>query len=110
MVAMSNHTETNTELQVVAVVQARPGSEQAVSLAASELAEPSLREPDNRAYVAYGVAGDPSRVVFVERWTDRPAFERHLQTAHMQTFLAAADERFAAPPEVMFLEPLGGHR
>lgn len=46
---------------------------------------------------------DPTLVTLVERWTSREIYEGpHMQTEHLQSFIARARDNFAGPPEISF--------
>ncbi len=91
---------------VIALLRAKPGEERAAAREAAGLIAPSRAEPENLAYAAFQVVNDPSHIVFVERWTDMAAFERHLTRDHMVTFLAQADHLFTGLPEILFLNEI----
>jgi quinol monooxygenase YgiN len=107
---MTHTTQTSTECSVIAVVRALRAFEPQVSRDAAALVAPSQNEPDNVSYETFAVNGEPATTVFIERWRDRAAFERHLETPHMRAFLESGEQRFAEAPTVMFLEPIGGAR
>jgi quinol monooxygenase YgiN len=46
---------------------------------------------------------DPTLVTLVERWTSREVYEGpHMQTEHLQSFIARARDNFAGPPDISF--------
>lgn len=94
------------DTHVIALVRAKPGLDGAVAREVAGLIAPSRAEPENLAYAAFQVVNDPSHIVFVERWTDMAAFERHLTRDHMVMFLAQADHLFTGPPEILFLNEI----
>jgi quinol monooxygenase YgiN len=48
-------------------------------------------------------ADDPGRIMLIERWTSREAYEGpHMQTAHMADFIDRAAEFVAGPPDISF--------
>lgn len=47
-------------------------------------------------YGCYEDAGRPGRFVFVERWRDQAALDRHLSTPHMAAWMEAAGPRFTS--------------
>jgi len=48
---------------------------------------------------------EPERFLLVERWKDRATFEGpHMQTTHLQAFIASAMGFLAGPPEMSFWE------
>ncbi len=48
-------------------------------------------------------AGEPERLLLDEQWTSREAYlGPHLQTPHLQEFIANARSFFAGPPVIQF--------
>lgn len=46
---------------------------------------------------------DASKVVLIERWSSREAYEGpHMQTQHIQSFMGRAMEFLAGPPDISF--------
>ena len=46
---------------------------------------------------------DPSKIVLIERWSSREAYEGpHMQTAHIRSFMSRAMAFLAGPPDISF--------
>ena len=51
----------------------------------------------------------PEQLLLIERWTDEASYTGpHMQTPHIQTFMARAREFIAGPPEITFWRGVGG--
>jgi quinol monooxygenase YgiN len=94
------------DLNVVAIIKAKPGSEDVVGDALSALVEPTRAEEGCLAYDLFGSAIDTSTFITVERWTSQEALDGHMQSAHLQAALAAAGEYLAVAPDIHPLVPL----
>lgn len=57
-----------SELPVVAVISAKPGSEDTVRAAVAELVGPTRQEPGCRSYKLYESAAERGTFVTVESW------------------------------------------
>jgi mutator protein MutT len=82
--------------------RAQPGKEaQAAREIAALIATVQREEPDCLGITMLRSADDPARVLLHERWTSRQAyFGPHMQTPHIQAFIAAAPAFVAGPPEI----------
>ncbi len=69
---------------VIAEFCARKGQEQALKAVLNALIPPTRREPSCLQYDLLADAGDPAKLVFLERWETDDSLERHLLTAHVQ--------------------------
>ena len=93
-------------LEVVAVLTAKPGSEQLIKEALSALVESTRAEDGCVAYHLFASQADPAVFVTVEEWTSQQALDAHLKGPGVQGALAAATEHFAAPPAIHPLAPI----
>lgn len=93
-------------LQVVAVITAKPGSEDVVEGALRDLASVSREEEGCLSYELNRSAADGAVFVTVERWREQADLDAHLQTPHLQTALQVAGEHLAAPPTIHPLVPV----
>lgn len=51
----------------------------------------------------------PEQLLLVERWTDEASYTGpHMQTPHIQAFMARARDFIAGPPEITFWRGVGG--
>jgi quinol monooxygenase YgiN len=71
-------------LFAVAEFLAAPGQDDRLRTALEALIEPTLDEPGCLSYRAYADPNDPARMVVVERWETRRAFEEHFTTPHLR--------------------------
>lgn len=95
-------------LDVVAVITAKPGSEEVVQQALSELVTATRTEEGCLSYALNRSAADPAVFVTVEQWREQADLDAHLQTPHLQHALAVAGEHLAAPPAIHPLQPVSG--
>lgn len=94
-----------SDLNVVAVINAKPGSEPMVLDALRALTTPTLAEEGCRGYDLYESAATPGTYVTVEKWRSQADLDAHLQTAHVATAFAAAGDSLVAPPSIHPLVP-----
>ena len=95
------------DIDVVALITAKPGSEDAVREALSELVEPTRDEEGCINYHLTVSAADPTVFVTVERWRSQEDLDAHMRTPHIAAAFAAAGEHLAAPPAIHPLRPVG---
>jgi quinol monooxygenase YgiN len=93
-------------LQVVAVLTAKPGSEKVVSDALSALVDSSRTEAGCASYQLFVSAGDPATFITVENWSSQEDLEAHLQGPHVRQALAAAGDHLANAPAIHPLIPV----
>jgi quinol monooxygenase YgiN len=93
------------DLQVVAVLTAKAGSEKLVGDALAALVEPTRSEPGCVAYELYASAADPATFITIETWRSSADLDAHMQTPHIQQALAVAGDHFAVAPAVHPLSP-----
>lgn len=96
---------TMTDLDVVAVLVAKPGSEQVIHDALADLIEPTLAEEGCISYQLFTSAVDPATFITIEKWRSQADLDQHMQTSHIQAALAAAGEHFGAAPAIHPLQP-----
>jgi quinol monooxygenase YgiN len=88
------------DLQVVAVITAKPGSEQAVGAALEALVTPTRAEPGCTSYELLVAAADPATFITIETWRSKDDLDAHLQTSHVQQALQAAGDHLAQAPAI----------
>lgn len=93
-------------IHVVAVITAKPGSEDAVREAMQALVGPTRAEDGNLAYDLSESAAAPGTFITVEEWRDAADLDTHMQTEHIQSALAVLGSELAAPPAIHPLTPL----
>ena len=46
---------------------------------------------------------DPTKITMIEKWSSRDAYEgKHMQSAHMKSFIEQSGKYFAGPPDISF--------
>ena len=93
-------------VSVVAVITAKPGSEDAVRAALEALVEPTRAEAGCRSYDLSESVAAPGTFVTVEEWSDPSDLDQHLATEHVQSALATVGDHLAEPPAIHPLKPL----
>jgi quinol monooxygenase YgiN len=93
-------------LQVVAVITAKPGSEEIVGSALRDLVGPTRQEDGCLSYELNRSAADPTVFVTVEQWREQADLDAHLQTPHLAKALEVAGEHLAVPPAIHPLAPV----
>ena len=92
-------------LSVVAVITAKPGSEDAVREAMQGLVAPTAprRVP---LLQPLRVRAAPGTFVTVEEWSDPSDLDKHMETEHIQGALAVLGSELAVAPAIHALTPL----
>ena len=93
-------------LQVVATITAKPGSEDIVRDALSELVSGTRTEEGCMVYELFQSAADPTVFVTVETWREQSDLDAHQQTPHLKQAFATAGEHLAGPPAIHPLNPV----
>ncbi len=91
---------------MVAVLTAKPGAEETVQDALSELVVPTRAEPGCLGYELYRSAADPSTFVTIETWRSQDDLDAHMQTPHIARALQATGDALAHPPAIHPLAPV----
>ena len=97
-----------SDLKVVAVLTAKPGSEGIVHDELVTLAAASLAEAGCLGYELFASAADPTVFITVELWKSQADLDAHMQTAHIAKAVEVAGPHFAGAPAIHPLRPLGG--
>lgn len=93
------------DLHVIAVLTAKPGSEEAVGSALRDLVGPTRQEEGCLSYDLFESTAASGTFVFVERWTDQASMDAHMTTDHVVTAFAAAGDHLAEAPVIHPLVP-----
>lgn len=93
-------------IHVVAVVEAKPGSEQVVRQGMEALVAPTRAEEGNIAYRLTESIAAPGTFITLEEWSDPSDLDVHLQTVHVQQALTTLGEHLAAPVAIHPLNPI----
>ena len=94
-----------SDLHVVALITAKPGSEAVVHEALTELLGHTRQEQGCRRYDLFESAATPGTYVTVEEWTDQAALDAHLASPHIAAALSTVGDALAAPPAIHPLTP-----
>jgi len=94
------------ELNVVALIPAKPGSEDVVRDALTTLAAATQDHEGCLHYELFESALTPGTFVTVERWTAQEHLDAHMATADIATALAAADGHLAGDAAIHPLRPV----
>ncbi|MDL5159055.1 putative quinol monooxygenase [Actinomycetospora termitidis] len=93
-------------LQVVALITAKPGSEELVGKALEELVTATRAEEGCLSYELNRSGADGTVFVTVEQWREQSDLDAHLQTPHIAQALSVTDGHLAAPPAIHPLVPV----
>ncbi len=77
-------------LLLTAFIEVAPADRSAIHAALPAVVAASRRDEGCEEYGCYEDTQHPGRYVFVERWRDQAALDRHLRTPHMATWMKAA--------------------
>jgi quinol monooxygenase YgiN len=89
-----------SDLNVVAVLTAKAGSEAVLQAALASLVEPTRAEAGCISYDLFQSAVDASTFVTVEKWQSQTDLDAHMKTPHVAQALGAAGDAFAGPPAI----------
>lgn len=90
---------------VVAVITAAPGREDEFAQRLTHVAECSQQEPGVLSYSVHRVP-DTAQYVLVEAYASREAFNEHLATEHVSSFMAQFDDLTIGEPQILQTQPL----
>ena len=93
-------------IHVVAVITAKPGSEDVVRDALSALVAPTREEAGCLSYSLSESSATPGTFVTVEEWKDPADLDQHMASDHIATAFAAVGDGLAAAPAIHPLTPL----
>jgi len=91
-------------IYVVATLEIRPDTLEALVDVARPLLEGTRNEPGCRRYDLHASVTDPSRVVFVEEWESREHLEAHFGTPHIAAWRQAS-KPFVVSARVEIIHP-----
>ena len=93
-------------LQVVAVLTAKPKAVKPVREALLALGEPARSEPGCNSYQLFTSAVDPATFITVETWSSREELNAHYQSPQVQQALSAASDHLVQAPAIHPLIPV----
>ena len=89
-----------TALHLVALLTAKPGSEEKVRDALTVLVGHTREEEGCLTYELFESQAAPGTFVTVEEWTDSAALEAHMASPHIAAALEATAEALTGPPAI----------
>jgi len=95
------------DLNVVAVIVAKPGSEATVGAALAALVEPTRAEEGCLSYELYESEADPTTFITVELWRSQADLDQHTTSPHLRAALESAGDALAATPAIHPLKSYG---
>jgi len=96
----------SSEIRVVAVVQGKAGTADAIEQVLLRCVAPSRAETGCLLYTPHRDLDRADRFVFFERWTSRAALDHHKDTEHFKTLVRDLTPLLAYPLDVTVLEAL----
>jgi len=93
------------DIDVIAVLIAKPGSATKVESALRDLVAPTRAEPGCISYELYGSAASDTTFFTIEKWRTQADLDAHMQTPHIHAALEATADHLAAAPGIHPLIP-----
>ena len=91
-------TTDPSQRPMIAILDAKPGLEDAFRECIVRLVRAVRREPGCVTFTAYEARDTPGRFYLYEVYTDAAAFAAHLQTDHVHTFISAIPDLSTGGP------------
>jgi len=79
-------------IYVIATIQLKPGSVDAIRAAAAAVHAETLNEDGCMSYEQFSSLADPDKLVVVEQWASREALTAHSKTPHMLAWRDASKD------------------
>jgi quinol monooxygenase YgiN len=95
-----------SDLSVVALIIAKPGSEDIVRGALEGLVPPTREEAGCRSYDLYESATAPGTFVTIEAWGAQSDLDGHVASPHVAATFATAGDHLAVAPAIHVLNPV----
>jgi quinol monooxygenase YgiN len=92
---------------VVALLKVKPGSAEEAIEGFRPIIEGTHLEEGCSAYALHRDKADPDTLVLVEKWDSQEALDQHFTRPHMAGLGELATTMLAAPPQILFCDPLG---
>jgi quinol monooxygenase YgiN len=87
-----NRRDAVDRLTIIAKPKAKNGAEEQLFEECRRLVGPTLAEEGGVNYDMHRSVEDPGLIMFYENWTNRPLWERHMESPHLQEFSANTDD------------------
>lgn len=94
------------DLEVVAVITAKPGSEAVVRGALRELVSETVKEPGCVAYRLFESGAAAGTFITVETWKSQADLDGHMQSPHIARTFEVAGDHLAEAPTIHPLVPV----
>ena len=94
------------DLDVVAVITAKPGQEGIVRRALEALVEPTRSEDGCIGYALFESQADPQAFITIEKWRSQHDLDEHVKSPHLAAAMTAAGEALAGAPSINPLTPV----
>ncbi|MFT4465310.1 MAG: putative quinol monooxygenase [Sodalis sp. (in: enterobacteria)] len=96
----------STDIHVVAVVDGKPGSAEAIVDVVAPCIAATRREQGCLSYTFHQDKERPDSFMFIETWASEDALERHAQSAHLKVLVDGLAPQTSRPLEVSVLQTL----
>ena len=94
----------STDIHVVALVEGKPGSAEAIVNVVAPCITATRREQGCLSYTFHQDKARPDRFMFIEIWANKDALKQHAQSAHLKTLVDGLAPLTAHPLEVSVLQ------
>jgi quinol monooxygenase YgiN len=105
-VTSEQRKDVMSDLNVVAILEAKPGSETEVQAALEALVTPTRSEPGCISYDLYVSESTPGTFVTIEKWRTQDDLDGHMDTPHIHEALTVAGDHLTGAPRIHSLRPL----
>ena len=95
-------------IDVVAVLTAKPGSEEIVEAALKALVGPSRRDHGCISYDLFVSESAPGTYVTLEKWRSQEDIDAHMASPHIAEVISTAGDHFDGFPAIHTLRSLEG--
>lgn len=93
-------------LEVVAVITAKPGSESIVEETLRALVGPSRRDHGCISYDLFASDSAPGTFLTIEKWQSQEDIDAHMASSHLADVITAAGDHFDGFPAIHTLRSL----
>jgi len=98
---------SQNKVTVLALIKAKEGMQEQLKQELISLIGPTHKEAGCIDYLLHQARDDKTRFMFYENWTSQAALDEHLRAAHLQAFVAKAEQLLAEPLDVTLWERIG---
>jgi quinol monooxygenase YgiN len=98
-----NNTSDSKTIVVLVKYKSQPSKENESISALTKLIEEVKKEPHFESITLHVDPKDKSTILLYEKWSDETYFTtKHMQTTHLQNFIADSKNFLVGPPEISF--------